>query len=458
MVSDDIFTLFGRPIDRRTLLTLTGKTLAGGAVAGLWLSPELAHFVEAAARGKQSGSITVMKQYSPHLAQWKAVMAQFTKETGITVKLDDQNYNNQYQKIATQGQSGAAGDDVVEIDTIWTGSFGAAGFTLDLSNFLPSSVRSQIAPASLFSVSYKGKAYGVPQYNSSKHFFYNKKMLDAVGLHRPPATLDELLTYCEVLKRNAKKLGIEYPMSWSWKQAEGLTCDYVQMIDSYGGRFFAEDNVTPAFNRGAGVKALTTMVAMLKKGYVAPGSLTHTETDVENDIQTGKTAMSTNWEGTVTDSLNSSIASKAVLGNLRMALIPGSSSRKSGSCLGPEGWAIMKTSPNQARAKAFLNWFITTTTQKTVMAQFDAYPIYSALYTDPSLRRLTMQADKQDDFAIYGQQFNYAQARPNFPGYLDASTRLQVHLHKAFLGQETPQQALDAAAREMKSSGGGNNP
>jgi hypothetical protein len=123
-MSDDQLTLFGRPIDRRTLLTLTGKVLAGSAVAGLWLSPELAQFVDAAARGRASGSITVMKQFSPNLAKWKSYMALFTKETGIKVNLDDQNYNNQYQKITTQGQSGAHGDDVVEIDTIWTGSFG----------------------------------------------------------------------------------------------------------------------------------------------------------------------------------------------------------------------------------------------------------------------------------------------------------------------------------------------
>ena len=458
-MSDDQLTLFGRPIDRRTLLTLTGKVLAGGTVAGMWLSPELAQFVEAAARGRASGSITVMKQFSPNLAKWKSYMALFTKETGIKVNLDDQNYNNQYQKITTQGQSGAHGDDVVEIDTIWTGSFGSAGFTLDLTNFLPASVKRQIAPASLFAVTYKGRAYGVPQYNSAKHFYYNKKMLAAVGLHRPPATLDELLKYCEVLKRNKARLGIQYPMSWSWKQAESLTCDYVQMIDSLGGHFFAEDNVTPVFNKGAGVKALQMMKMMLDKGYVTPGSLTHTESDAENDLLTGKVAMITQWEGTMTNSLNPSLASKSVQGQIRMALIPGSSARKSGSYLGPEGFAIMKTSQNQAAAKAFLNWWVTTKAQKLAMLQFDVFPIYSSMYSDPQLRRLVAKADGVDDFAVYGAQFNYAQARPNFPGYLDASQKLQVHLHKAFLGSETPQKALDAAAAEMKAaSSGGNNP
>ena len=49
--------------------------------------------------------------------------------------------------------------------------------------------------------------------------------------------------------------------------------------------------------------------------------------------------------------------------------------------------------------------------------------------------------------------------QPASAGYLDASQKLQVHLHKAFLGSETPQKALDAAAAQMRAaSGGGNNP
>ncbi len=460
MVSTDNVTLFGRPIDRRDLLALTGKTLAGGAVTGLWLSPELATFVDAAARGRATGgAITVMNTFSPNVAKWKAYYSAFTKETGIKVNFDDQNYNNQYQKITTQGQSGTHGDDVVAIDTIWAGSFGAAGFTLDLTDFLSTALKQQMTTPALDSVSYKGRMYGVPFWNSAKHFFYNKKMLDAVGLRQPPATLDALLAYCAVLKNNHTKLGIEYPMSWSWPQKEALTCDYVQMIDALGGRFFATDNVTPVFNRGVGVTALQLMKSMLDKGYAAPGSLTHQESDVMNDLLTGKIAMSTNWEGTMSASLDPSQASKAVLGQIRMALIPGSRARRSGSCLGPEGYAIMKSSQQQAAAKAFVNWQVGTQAQKGAMLNFDQPPVYREMYTDTALRRLTQRTDGQDDFAIYGQQFIYAQPRPNFPGYLDASKRLQVHLHKAFLGQETAQQALDAAVAEMKAaSGGGNNP
>ncbi len=458
---DDELTLFGRPIDRRTLLGVTGKVLAGGTMAGLWLSPELAHYVEAAARGQASGgTLTVMNQYTPPgKGKWAKYFATFTKETGIKLNLDDQIYNNQYQKITTQGQAGTQGDDVVAIDTIWTGSFGGAGFTIDLTNFIPTSIKKRITPPSLASVGYKGKYYGVPEYNSSKHFYYNRKMLSMVGLKRPPATLDELIQYCEILKKNKGKLGIQYPMSWSWKQAEGLTCDYVQMIDSLGGRFFAGDNVTPLFNKGAGVQAVTMMKMMLDKGYVSPGSLSHTENDVQNDALSGKIAMYTNWEGQMSSSLDPSQTSKAVLGQISMSLIPGSKGRHSGSCLGPEGWAIMKSSPNQAAAKAFLNWQLTVEAQRGQTIDFDYLPIFTEMYSDPSLRALIKKTDGQDTFATYGAQFGYSQARPNFNGYVDASHKLQVQLHEVFLGKASPQKAMDIAAQEMQAaSGGGNNP
>jgi len=454
-------TLFGRPIDRRTLLAMTGKVLAGGTVAGAWLGTDMAGFVEAAARGRKTGgSVTVTSQFTPPgPAKWQSYFDAFTKETGISVILDDQNANNQYQKIATEGQSGGHSYDVVSIDTIWSGSFGRAGFTLDLTDFLPASVKGKIAPPALASVAYQGKLYGVPAFNSSKHFYYNKQMLDSVGLHHPPATLDDLLSYCATLKSNQAKLGIIAPMSAPWMQAENLTCDYVDYVDAHGGRFFAADNATPLFNHGAGVQALQFMVTLLKKGYMAPGSLTHGGGDTEKDLLSGKTAMCTRWEGVMTDSLNPAQATPAVRGHIRLALIPGSPARKSGSCLGPQGWAIMKGSRHQAEAKAFLNWWISTAAQKQGMLQFDQYPIYTSLYTDPSLRKLVAQSDGVDDFPIYGQQFAFAQPRPNFPGYLDASKRLQIHLQKALLGQETPQQALNAAAVEMKAaSTGGNNP
>jgi len=42
-------------------------------------------------------------------------------------------------------------------------------------------------------VTYQGKLYGMPWYNSAKHLFYNAKLLKDAGFDKPPTTLDELV-------------------------------------------------------------------------------------------------------------------------------------------------------------------------------------------------------------------------------------------------------------------------
>jgi ABC-type glycerol-3-phosphate transport system substrate-binding protein len=119
----------------------------------------------------------------------------------------------------------------------------------------------------------------------------------------------------------------------------------------------------------------------------------------------------------------------------------------------------MKNSSNQSQARAFLNWWIMKDVQKQGMLLFDQFPIYSSMYSDKQLATFVKKSDGQDSYAIYGKQFDYAQARPNFNGYVDASQKLQVQLHKVYLGQESPQKAMDTAAQQMQAaSGGGNNP
>ena len=420
-MAHDGATLFGRPIDRRELLALTGKVLAGGTVAGMWLSPELAGYVDAAARGEATGgSVTVMTQWSPPgRAPGSPTSTPSPKRPGSRSNLDDQNYNNQYQKITTQGQAGnptrRRGGDRHDLDRLVR----RRGFTLDLTDFLPASVKQQIARLRSTRSPTKARCMRVPDYNSSKHFYYNKKMLAAVGFNRPPTTLDEMIHYCEMLKANKAKLGIQYPMSWSWKQAEALTCDFVQMVDSLGGRFFAPDNVTPAFNKGAGVQALAMMKMMLDKGYAAPGSLTHTETDVENDLLSRQ-----DRHGDQLGRADGPLERPQADGEERTGPDPhGADPRLSGKAAARasarEGWAIMKASKHIPEAKAFVNWWVGKAAQKQAMLFNDQFPIYSAMYSDPQLRKLVQTADGADDFAIYGQQFDYSQARPNFPGYLE---------------------------------------
>ena len=76
------------------------------------------------------------------------------------------------------------------------------------------------------------------------------------------------------------------------------------------------------------------------------------------------------------------------------------------------------------------------------------YPVLRSLYSDPELLQ------RVEDFPLYGEQFNYLAVRPQVPGYAQKSDIIQRYLQEALLRKMSPQQAMDAAARQVNQAGG----
>ena len=61
------------------------------------------------------------------------------------------------------------------------------------------------------------------------------------------STWDGVMAGARQLK--AKKV-VEFPLVWSWKQAEALVCDYTQLVGAFGGKFLSDDGRSIAFSGG----------------------------------------------------------------------------------------------------------------------------------------------------------------------------------------------------------------
>src|SRR5690348_7551310 len=148
----------------------------------------------------------------------------FEQATGIKVNQVQVQYNELLDKINTTVQGG--GDvDVIEMDTIWTPQFASAGWVEDLTSRISDDLKKDIPASSLGAVTYQGKLYGMPWYNSAKHLFYNAKLLQDAGFSSPPTTLDEFAKQAQA----TTKAG-QWGSVWGWKQAEGLICDWVAIM------------------------------------------------------------------------------------------------------------------------------------------------------------------------------------------------------------------------------------
>jgi multiple sugar transport system substrate-binding protein len=360
----------------------------------------------------------------------------FTKATGIKVNQTIVQYNERLNKINTAVQGGG-GFDVVQMDTIWTAQFASAGWVDDLTPQITDAIKKDVPESSLSAVTYQGKLYGMPLFNSSKHLFYNAKLIKDAGYDKPPTTLDEFVEQAKATTKEG-----QWGSVWSWKQSEALICDWIAIMFTKAGAQILDGNGKAVFNTMGGTEALQWMVDLLYTHKVAdPASLEYTEDDVKKAFFTGTYALTYNWEGVLPDG-NDASKSKAAP-NVKIDILPGSKEVKSSSVNGSEGWAILKVAKNKDAAWKLLEYMASPAWQKKAAVIAGDYPILASLYSDPEL------AKNVQDFALYGEQFKYLAVRPQVASYTQASDIIQKHLHEALLQKASPKDAMDAAAEEV---------
>ena len=424
-------------ISRRAFLQAVG--LAGGAAALAACTPSAAPSASSGSATTpvaSSGEQVVNFLWTDSQNTHQPLIKDFETATGIKVNQTQVSYNDLLNKITTSVEGGAD-VDVVEMDTIWTAQFASAGWVEDISDKITDAIKSDVPESALSAVTYNGKLYGMPWFNSAKHLFYNEKLLKDAGFDAPPATLDEFVEQAKATTKEG-----QWGSTWCWKQAEGMICDWVAIMFTNKDAQILDANGQAVFNEMGGTDALQWMVDILYTHKAAdPASLENTETEVLRALETGTYALTYNWEGTLPEA-NDPAKSQAAP-NVKIGLLPGSKDVKSASVNGSEGWAILANAQRKDNAWKLLEYMVSPAWQKQAALTIGDYPVLSSLYSDPELEKNIA------DFALYGEQFNYLAVRPQVPGYAQKSDIIQRYLHEALLQKMPPKEAMDAAVDEV---------
>ena len=185
-------------------------------------------------------------------------------------------YEALHDKIVAAAPAGTY--DVVLIDVIWPAEFGSKKIVADVTSQFPADWKSGMLGGALTTAEYQNKFYGVPWILDTKYFYYNTDMLTKAGVDASTlSTWDGVLAAAKTLK---DKKVVEYPLIWSWKQAEALVCDYTQLLGAFGGKFLSDDGKSIAFDSGGGLQALQWMKKTLDDKLTNPNSMESLEDDV----------------------------------------------------------------------------------------------------------------------------------------------------------------------------------
>ena len=384
--------------------------------------------------GESGGSGTLnalfMKQAAYSDTDVKSMTEQFQKQNpGIKVNLTFVAYEALHDKIVAAAPAGTY--DTVLVDVIWPAEFASKKMIVDITDRFPESERSKIFAGALKTTEYDGRYYGVPWILDTKYFFYNKKMLGEAGVS-PPDTWDGVVEAARAIK---SKGVVEYPLIWSWAQAEALICDYTTLLGAYGGKFFDESG-EPAFNSGGGLQALEFMRMTLDEKLSNPASTESLEEDVRRIISQGEAAMALNW--TYMFALANDPNESQVAGQIDIAHTPKGPAGAPG-VNGSMGIAIANGSQNQDAAWKYIQ-FMTSQKIQNQYAKL-SLPIWKSSYDQEEVIQALPQV-----VPIAKVQLNDMILRPVVTNYNDVSHTLQVEIQQALTGEKSPKQALDDAA------------
>lgn len=418
-----------RGMSRREFLRLsaagTGLLLLSGCGGG-----------ETEGGGPVTLSALFMKQAAYSDADVKNMTEQFQKQNpNIKVNLTFVAYEALHDKIVSAAPAGTY--DTVLVDVIWPAEFASKKMIVDITDRFPESERSKIFDGALKTTEYQGSYYGVPWILDTKYFFYNKEMLKEAGI-APPDTWDAVVEAARALKSQGV---VEYPLVWSWAQAEALMCDYATLLGAYGGQFFDEGG-KPAFNTGGGLQALEFMRMTLDEELSNPASTESLEEDVRRIISQGEAAMALNW--TYMFALANDPNESQVAGQIEIAHTPAGPAGAPG-VNGSMGIAVSNGSQNQDEAWRYIQ-FMTSQEVQNQYAKL-SLPIWTSSYEEQEVVDALPQV-----VPVAKEQLNDMILRPIVPQYNEVSQDMQVEIQRALTGDKTPKQALDDAASSVESA------
>ena len=135
----------------------------------------------------------------------------------------------------------------------------------------------------------------MPWFTDAGMLFYRKDLLEAAG-KQPPETWQELAATAKELQDQARAGGNDrmWGFVYQGKAYEGLTCDALEWVDSFGGGQIVDAEGKITINNPKAADALTWAASTV--GTIAPeGVLNYSEEEARGVFQSGNAIFMRNW-------------------------------------------------------------------------------------------------------------------------------------------------------------------
>lgn len=338
-----------------------------------------------------------------------------------------------HDMLVTSLAAGESVYDVFSCNVIWPAEFSQAGYALPIDRFIEEDEfeLENFSQGYVSAYTFQGQMWGLPWYGNVGQLYYRTDIIDT-----PPTTWDELI---EMAKANVGKNGTTTGFVLQAAQYEGLVCNALEYIGSFGGTVVDGDgNIT--INNDGVREALTQMKKIVDAGIVPANFNAFQENECTNMFTSGEAIFMRNWPGTYATATNPE-ASK-VAENVGVTVLPAGDAGNAAT-LGGWGWMINRNSKNPRAAWDFIKFVAGPEGQKINALVASQPPTYMPLYEDADV----LAANPH--FANMAESLAAAFARPVSPIYSALSEIMQINISAVLLGQMTVEDAVVAMEQQM---------
>jgi trehalose/maltose transport system substrate-binding protein len=280
-----------------------------------------------------------------------------------------------YQQILA---ANSADIDVFQIDVIWPGIL--ANHFVDLGQHIDAETIAAHFPAIVSNNTIDGKLVGMPWFTDAGVLYYRKDLLEQYG-HTPPETWQELTATAAAIQEAERAAGNSrmWGFVFQARSYEGLTCNALEWIDSFGGGAVVEADGSISADNERAAEALALARSWI--GGIAPeGVLNYAEEESRGVFQSGNAVFMRNWPYAWP---LSQAEDSAIRGKVGVSALPrGGDDGKHTGVLG--GWqlAVSRYSAHAEVAVDLVNHLTSYEEQKRRAIVGGYNPTIAALYED----------------------------------------------------------------------------
>ncbi len=382
-------------------------------------------------------------------------------QTGIKVTAEFQGkYDEEINKLKSAETAGGA-PDVAQVYDIGTKFMIDSKWEVPMQTFIASEKfdTSSLEPNLLAYYTVDKKLYSMPFNSSTPILYYNKNAFKEAGLdpNTPPKTFSELESDAKALTKkdglgNTTQYGFSMAI-YGWLFEQFLAKQGKNYADNGNGRTSSATAVDFDKN-GGGLTVLNEWKKLVDSGYAT--NYGRNEDDTENAFIAGKTAMYIESTADLTSDL-SSIGGRFDLGT---GALPSFDGTKDGgvSIGGASLWILKnKDTAKQNAAWEFIKYMVSPQEQAYWSTQTGYFPVTKKAY-DVQLLKDNIKKNPQFKTAIDQLHSSPKTAAGALMAvFPEARQDIESNIELMLQNKQTPQQAIDNAAKAINASIGNYN-